>query len=188
MTNPPQHEVALAHAQEVRIARSVIRRELRAAQGKEAALELCAQHVAEPVVELATMPLVSLIATGHRCGDPDALAIVGEARVSANVCIGQIGEDRPGWLTDAQRERVCAALLEHADAVRYNRRQRKLHRPRPKIVAVPEPQPEPELRIVPEPEEQGPSLARWCPVCAQWAIPMHNGTCGFCDTQIEEAA
>jgi hypothetical protein len=27
-----------------------------------------------------------------------------------------------------------------------------------------------------------------CPVCAQWAIPMHNGTCGFCDTQIEEAA
>lgn len=186
----PQHEIARCRANEVRLVRAVIRRELRAAPSKEAALELVAQHVEDPVAELAKLPLVALIAYGHRCGDADALRIVGDARVSANVCVGRRGEACSGWLTDQQRERVCAALLSVADDVRYNRRQRTL-RPRvkatPALVAAAEPEPQPP--IVAEPEgQQGPSLSRWCPVCAQYALPMHDGTCGFCFTQIEDRA
>jgi hypothetical protein len=185
----PQHEVALAHAQRVRRARAVIRGELRSAHSKEAALELAAQHVEDPVAELATMPLLALIAAGHRCSDAVALRIVADAGVSANVCVGSTSEHRPGWLTDAQRQRVCEALCEMADSVRYNRRQptRRPRPPRRTLRAVAEP--EPEVQVVAEPEGQKrPSLSRWCPVCAQYAVPMTNGTCGFCDTQIEDRA
>src|SRR4051812_7618108 len=35
--------------------------------------------------------------------------------------------------------------------------------------------------------EGSPDITTWCPKCEENAVPMKDGTCGFCDTQLVEA-
>lgn len=185
----PQHMQALAKADHVRFVRAAIKRELRDCPTKQQALELCAEHLADPVIELETMSVYDLIAAGYRCGPSVALSTLRVAGISANVKIGAPGLDQGGCLTDRQR-RTLTALLRSGAPTPQLRSQARKPRPAPKLtVTLPTPPaPEPEPTLAPAPEQPGPSLSRWCPVCAEFAIPMVNGTCGFCDTQIEDAA
>lgn len=34
-------------------------------------------------------------------------------------------------------------------------------------------------------DEGSPEITMWCPTCKERAVPMRNGTCGFCDTKLE---
>ncbi len=174
---------ALETANARRFARAVIKRELKACDSKAQALALCADHIEDPDPVLAKTSAYDLIKSGYHCGESTALSALNAAELNLYVKIGQPGEARHGWLTDDQRETLVAVLRDPTAAPqRFNHmRLGPLPKPEPRVAVEPTPEP------VATKEAPRPSLAHWCPTCAEYAIAMRDGTCGFCDTRITDA-
>jgi hypothetical protein len=165
---------------DVRIVRSTIKRELKSCPDKRSALALVAQHIEDPVPELAAMSVYDLIAAGRSCGQGVAYQILDALKISAFVKVGQPGEVGQQMLTERQRSALVAALTGQPEP-----RPVRATPPKPRPVAPP---PAPLVALTPKPSTPGPSLAHWCPRCGDYALAMRNGLCGWCDTPIAAPA
>ncbi len=101
----PQHLVALAEAQRIRMARCAVKRELKGAADYREGLRRTAEVIADPPAELHGMRLHELIAAPRCMGNSHARKLLGPPVLNLRRLGVTLGD-----LTPAERGRVLAAL------------------------------------------------------------------------------
>jgi hypothetical protein len=103
---PPQHLVALAKANHVRLARAAIKRRLTAQPNKGASLRLCADLLTDPPEVIREMQVAELLRSCRRVGGIETVKLLDAVAVPENRLVGALTRDR--------RYRLVGALIGKA--------------------------------------------------------------------------